>query len=136
MNIPDTILKEFKSIKDLTEFLEEAADGAQISAGKSPLDRSKDDKKRAEPGDQPEPNGDDQEAGVEQDPEVPPSGGEAPPPEGEAGAQAPAPGANISIGKKVIDKGKVEKESPVCVTGKEEKIDTKPKATTTDSTGM
>ena len=109
------IIKQFKNLKEYTEFLESLveADGSEISRGKDPNDESKMEKGREE---------------AEQ--EAPPEGG------GEAGMEAgaeepvidpvAAPGSQIAVGNKDTKDADDPKAVKIEISGNKEKINMKP----------
>ena len=108
-------LQKEMNLAEFADFLQEVADGEEVSKGKNPLDKSKEQKA----------------ADDEETEEVPAEGEEA---EAEAGVAPPvvdpasAPGSQVSIGKKEIDKGEDPEAQKVAVgKDKEEKINLKPR---------
>lgn len=108
------IVKNFKNLKEYTEFLQTLveAEGSEISRGKDPNDESKMDKEREEG--PPEQGGGDAAAGME------------------AGAEEPvidpvmAPGSQIAVGNKEPNDADDPKAVKIKISGDKEKIDTKP----------
>lgn len=106
------ILKNFNTLSEYTDFLNTLveAEGSEISRGKDPNDKSKDEKE------------------VE---EVPAEGGEEVAPEegGEEPVVDPvaAPGSQVAIGNKEVDKSADPEAVEIEISGEKDKIDTKPK---------
>lgn len=110
-----SILKQFKTLQEYTEFLESLveAEGSEISRGKDPNDKSKKEKS--------------EEQEPEAESEVPAEGGE------EAAVEEPvidpvaAPGSQVAIGNKDVNDADDPKAVKVEVSGKKQKINLKPK---------
>lgn len=106
------LLKNFKTLSEYTEFLNSLveAEGSEISRGKDPNDESKVEK----------------EAEAE---EAPAEGGEGEEMAGEEPVVDPvaAPGSQVAIGNKEVDKTADPDAVKIEISGEKDKIDTKPK---------
>jgi hypothetical protein len=117
-------LKGFSSLSEFRNFLnEQINDGQEISRGKDPQDKSKEQKK-------------------EEAPEAPSDGGDAAGGE-EGGAEAPvvdpvaAPGSQVTVGNKKEDDMEADPEAKqVKISGKKDKIDMKPTAKIEPTNGI
>lgn len=116
-NILD-ILPAFHSLREFREFLNEQEpeinDGEQISKGKDPNEKSKEEKSEEQPEPKEDPN----------DPVPVPGEGEAPPAPTIDPSQAP--GSQVAIGKKVVSSTNDPKAKKVEVSGQKNKINMKP----------
>lgn len=125
----NNILKHFNG--DLNEWVsflnEKINDGAEISRGKNPLEKSKDVKAKEQPS---EP-GDFAQNGI------PPGG-----PSAETGAVPPiidpaqAPGSQIAIGKKHVNAEADPESTKIKFSGEKDKINMKPTANTSFNNGL
>lgn len=114
-------LKGFVSLAEFREFLEEQInDGQEISRGKDPLDKSKEQKSEEEPVEEEE--GEEVVAGEE--------GGEEAAPVVDPVA---APGSQVTIGNKTIDKNEDPDAVEVKISGKKNKVKMNPTANINDS---
>ncbi len=131
----ENIVKQFGTLSNFRSFLEEQIsekinDGAEISRGKDPNDKSKEEKKISK---EVKKNADGSGTETHYD-----TSGEEMPPEDNMPPPAPpvdptqAPGSQIAVGKKDVDGEADPKAIPIKLSGKKEKLNTKPKITVRD----
>ena len=143
--IDQKILKEFKNMKNWTNFLQERInDGAEISRGKTGGDRSKEDKKRREDDKEAHDrntktkevnikkhaNGAETHSTVEKEPMPDQDIEQEAPPEEQPPAPPPvamAPGSQVKIGRKDTSQKIEPTAKKLTVSKAEQKVDMKPK---------
>lgn len=131
----ENIVKQFGTLSNFRSFLEEQIsekinDGAEISRGKDPNDKSKEEKKISK---EVKKNADG--SGTETHYDT--SGEEMPPPEDMPPPTPPvdptaAPGSQIAVGKKDVEGEADPKAIAIKLSGKKEKLNNKPKITVRD----
>ena len=123
----DKILSKFGDLASFVRFLnEQINDGQEISRGRSPVDKSKQAKVNEAPPKPPGPSGGGGDAGGE--------GGEAAPTPAIIDPSQ-APGSQITIGNKQPDPEFDEYTDEIRLSGKQDVVDTKPRAKVTQSNG-
>ena len=131
----ENIVKQFGTLSNFRSFLEEQIsekinDGAEISRGKDANDKSKEEKKISKEV-QKNADGSGSETHYDTSGEEMPPAEDMPPPTPPVDPTA-APGSQIAVGKKDTDDEADPEAIPIKLSGKKEKLNTKPKITVRD----